>query len=201
MSDAWFPCFIDFEASGFGPDSYPIAVAWNDSYSVIHRVMINPAFVPTWTHWEAQAESVHGMSRERLAEEGVHPLEAARLLTRDLRRMRVFSDAPTFDGQWLDRLFAAARLPVPFHLDHADELFIGALQDPDELLYQTQLRLDGLKNTLMATRQAHHDPGYDVGWLVQIWRCCLGEPAKMAHGEGPLPESTPTGSFKRKQKA
>ena len=201
MSVRWFPCFIDFEASGFGPDSYPIAVAWNDPDSVIHRALINPTFIPTWTHWDDQSQSIHGLSRKRLAEEGLHPVEVARRLTRDLARMRVFSDAPVFDGQWLERLFTASHLPVPFEMDHADELFIGALQKPHEMLFQTQLRLDSLKTELMKTRTAHHDPGYDVGWLVQIWRCTLGEPAKMAHGDGPLPESTPTGSFKRGIKA
>lgn len=197
MDQRWFPCFIDCEASGFGSISYPIAVAWNDVTSVIHRVLIDPSGQATWTQWDPRAVAAHGLERAQLVREGLPPAEVMRQLAADLAGMQVFSDAPEYDGGWLETLARAAGVDLPFHLEHADELFIGALQQPDEMLYQTQLRLDRIKAELQKTRIAQHDPGYDVGWLVQIWRRCLGEPAKMAHGIGPLPESTATGSFVR----
>jgi hypothetical protein len=199
MSPTWFPCFIDCEASGFGPTSYPIAVAWNDTDGVIHRLLIDPRSVPSWQQWDARAFAAHGLTREQLYTEGLPPAEVMRQLLLDLAGMQVFSDAPEYDGEWLRTLAAAAGVPLPFTLEHADELFIGALQQPEEMLYQTQLRLERIKATLQQTRVAQHDPGFDVGWLVQMWRSCLGEPAKMAHGIGPLPESTATGSFKKKK--
>ena len=196
VASSWFPCFIDCEASGFGPQSYPIAVAWNDATSVIRRVLIDPSSVTTWKQWDPRAEAAHHLTREHIIAEGLAPSEVLRMLDADLSGMRVFSDAPEYDLGWLATLAQAAGEPLPFSLDHADELFIGALQRPGEMLYQTQMRLDALKERLQATRVAQHDPGFDVGWLVQIWRQCLGEPAKMAHGLGPLPDSTATGSFK-----
>ena len=193
----WFPCFIDCEASGFGSTSYPIAVAWNDTEGVIHRLLIDPRSVPAWTQWDVRAFAAHGLTRERLYAEGVAPSEVMRQLIVDLAGMQVFSDAPEYDTGWLRTLATAGGTPLPFTLEHADEFFIGALQQPNEMLYETQLRLDRLKADLQRTRVAQHDPGFDVGWLVQMWRRCLGEPAKMAHGIGPIPESTATGSFKK----
>lgn len=202
MKATWFPCFIDCEASGFGSTSYPIAVAWNDTEGVIHRLLIDPRTVPAWKQWDERAFAAHGLTREQLYAEGLSPSEVMRQLSHDLAGMQVFSDAPDYDGAWLRTLAAAAGAaaagaPLPFTLEHADEFFIGALQQPNEMLYQTQLRLERLKAELQPTRVAQHDPGFDVGWLVQTWRRCLGEPAKLAHGSGPLPESTATGSFKK----
>jgi len=195
----WYPCFIDVEASGFGPASWPVSLAWCDHAGEIRRCLIRP--LPQWTYWDEQAESVHGIDRARLDSEGLAPAEVAARLQADLKGMLAFSDAPDFDAAWLATLYRGLGRPMPFSLDHADDLLVGAMLRPGEVLWQAQARLDGVKEELRATAKGRHDAGYDVGFLVALWRKALGETVKMNHGIGPVPEVTATGSFKRPEAA
>ncbi len=191
----WYPCFIDIEASGFGPESWPVSVAWSDSAGVISTLLIRPE--PGWIHWDHHAELVHGLDRDHLVRQG-HPVAVvATRLADDLKGTLAFSDAPEFDGGWLETLYRAIGSPVPFRLDHADDLLVGAMLRPNELMWQAQARLERVKESLRATASGRHDAGYDVGFLVALWRTALGETVKMNHGIGPVPEVTKTGSFKR----
>jgi hypothetical protein len=191
----WYPCFIDVEASGFGPGSWPVSIAWCNNLGEIRKLLVRPH--PTWTHWDVSAEQVHGISRERLIHEGLPPDEVEARLSTDLRGALAFSDAPDFDAPWLETLYVALGKPMPFRIDHADDLLVGALLRPNELLWQAQARLERVKNDLHATASHRHDAGYDVGFLVALWRRALGETVKVNHGIGPVPELTATGSFKR----
>jgi hypothetical protein len=191
----WYPCFIDVEASGFGPESWPVSVAWCDHTGEIRKLLVRP--LPAWTHWDEQAERVHGLARARLESEGCAPAEVAARLEEDLKGMLAFSDAPDFDGGWLAALYRGLGRQTPFNLDNADDLLVGAMLRPDELLWQAQARLDRVKEELRATASGRHDAGYDVGFLVALWRKALGETVKMNHGLGPVPEVTATGSFKK----
>jgi hypothetical protein len=195
----WYPSFIDVEASGFGPESWPVSIAWSDSTGEIRKLLVKPE--PGWTHWDSEAERVHGIDRERLARNGRPPADVAARIEEDLRGALAFSDAPDFDTAWLGTLYAAAGRPMPFRIDHADDLLVGALLRPNELLWQAQARLDRVKADLHATASGRHDAGYDVGFLVAMWRRALGETVKMNHGIGPVPELTATGSFKRVKRA
>ncbi len=193
----WYPSFIDIEASGFGPGSWPVSVAWCDHCGEIRKLLIRP--LPQWTHWDAAAEQVHGLTRGRLLAEGLDPAEVANRLETDLKGLLAFSDAPDFDSGWLDALYQALGRPRPFHLDQADDLLVGAMLHPGELLWQAQARLDRVRDDLRKTASGRHDAGYDVGFLVALWRKALGETVKMNHGIGPVPEVTATGSFRRGQ--
>ncbi len=193
----WYPCFVDIEASGFGPESWPISVAWCDHQGEIRRLLVRPQ--PGWTYWDPAAETVHGIDRERLAANGWPPEDVAARLEDDLRGALVFSDAPDFDAGWLTTLYRALDRPMPFHLDNADNLLVGAMLRPGELLWQAQARLDRVRDELRTTTTGRHDAGYDVGFLVALWRKALGETVKMNHGAGPVPPVTATGSFRRDQ--
>jgi len=195
----WYPCFIDVEASGFGPGSWPVSIAWCDNQGEIRKLLVRPD--PSWTHWDPEAERVHGISRERLAREGLPPAEVEARLGTDLRGALAFSDAPEFDSAWLGALYAVIGKPMPFRLDHADDLLVGAMLRPNELMWQAQARLERVKTDLHATASGRHDAGYDVGFLVALWRRALGETVKVNHGIGPVPELTATGSFKKVQQA
>jgi hypothetical protein len=191
----WYPCFLDIEASGFGPQSWPVSVAWCDHTGEIRKLLVRP--LPEWTHWDDGAERIHGLTRARLEAEGCAPAEVAGRLEAELKGLLAFSDAPDFDSGWLATLYRGLGRQTPFTLDHADDLLVGAMLRPGEMLWQAQARLDRVKEELRATASGHHDAGYDVGFLVALWRKALGETVKMNHGLGPVPAVTATGSFKK----
>lgn len=101
--------FLDFEASSLDPDSVPIEIAWVDENGHSEGYLIRPA--DGWTDWNVAAESVHGISRARIAAEGHEALWVAERALDALSAHELFSDAPGFDGIWLAELLAV--LPEP----------------------------------------------------------------------------------------
>ena len=97
--------FIDIEASGLGPDSYPIEIGWALSDDRTESFLIRP--VPEWDHWDECAEDLHGISREQLFAKGVDASKAVRRLENALALpdLTIVSDAASQDEFWLDRLF------------------------------------------------------------------------------------------------
>lgn len=105
--------FLDVEASSL-KNGFPLEVAWC-SADVLRGAsyLIRPE--PGWLdryHWSTEAESIHGLSLDRLRAEGLAAAEVMARLCEDLRDCRVHSDNPRFDGGWLRLL----RDPPPFDL-------------------------------------------------------------------------------------
>lgn len=190
-----YPRIIDCEASSFASDSYPIEVAWCDVRGEIHRYLVSPRTQRNWTDWDPAAEAVHGIDRTRLVRNGWDPAFVAARIEEDLTGGTVYSDAPDFDGRWLRTLFAAVDRPLPLRLEHIEELLIPMLRRTGELVYQAVIRIDELKRELRPIMIAHHAAGYDVGYMLALWRRARGEAVRMHHGAGRLPESSPTGTF------
>jgi hypothetical protein len=197
MNDATFPCFLDIEASSFGERSWPVAVAWSDPAGAITRLLVNPSGVAGWDDWEPAAEAVHGLSREHLERNGWPPDYVAERLENDLAGRTVYTDAPDYDGRWLATLFSTLDREVPVQLEHVDEALLTQLRRRDEAVWQVLVRIESLKDEIAGVRVGRHDAGFDVGWLLALWRRALGEPVKMLHGVGPLPARTLSGSFVR----
>lgn len=112
--------FIDFEASGIAPDSYPIEVA------VVfpggeYQALIKPASY--WEHWSYDAQDMHGLSREQLASEGQSPLAVAQEMNHLFDGKTLCSDNPA-DCFWLDVLYEAAGIEPTFSVRPL-ETFIG----------------------------------------------------------------------------
>jgi len=117
---------LDFEASGLGPRSYPIEVAWrNAATGDQDSFMIKPAEVPLWDHWSETAEEIHGISREQLLAEGIGVAQACRRLNRALEGRTVYCDALEFDVFWLRRLFDAGQMRPLFRLQGLESLLQG----------------------------------------------------------------------------
>lgn len=108
------PYIIDVEASGLGPDSYPIEVGLALDPDQRFCTLIRPP--DHWDHWDSQAESVHKISRESLRESGRPVTEVALELNRLLRDKVVFSDAWGVDNQWIVELYAAAGIEKSFRV-------------------------------------------------------------------------------------
>jgi hypothetical protein len=197
MDEGPYPFFIDLEATGFGPDSYLIEVAWSDAAGEITRYLINPTSVPAWTDWDVEAERVHGLERGRLIRNGWPVDFVADRVAEALGGQRVYSDAPDYDQRWLGRLFSAVGQATPVRLEHVDELLLATMRRPSEFIWQVVARIDTLKRQAKAFSAGKHSAGYDVGYLVQLWRLANGHQQKMNHGIGPLPDTSQTGTFER----
>jgi hypothetical protein len=112
--------FIDFEASGIAPDSYPIEVAAVSSECAFNT-LIKPARY--WTHWSFDAQDMHGLSQDHLREQGDTLGAVARHMNQLFSGQVLCSDSPQ-DGFWLDVLFEAADLMPTFELQPL-EVFVG----------------------------------------------------------------------------
>lgn len=93
--------FIDFEASGIAPDSYPIEVA------VVYpggeyQCLIQPARY--WDYWSYDAEDMHQLTREKLMSEGRPPLAVAQEMNHLFDGKILCSDNPA-DCYWFDVLY------------------------------------------------------------------------------------------------
>lgn len=102
--------FVDLEASSLLPGGFPIEIAWADQDGRGESHLIRPTdeWLDGGYNWSHQSEIVHGISLETLLKEGTPPEEVARRAADALspRRSMVFSDAPVYDGGWLETLLA-----------------------------------------------------------------------------------------------
>jgi len=120
VNEPLVPIIIDVEASGFGRGSYPIEVGFVMPDGSTLCSLIKPE--PSWVHWDNSAESLHGITREILAEHGKPIEEVAVWLNEHLRGLTVYSDAWGNDLSWLGALFEYAEVPQLFHLDALNKL-------------------------------------------------------------------------------
>lgn len=112
--------FIDFEASGIAPDSYPIEVAVVSS-EISFSSLIKP--VRYWTHWSFDAQDMHGLTQDHLLQEGDTPDAVARNMNQLFSGHVLYSDSPQ-DVFWFDVLYEAADLMPTFELKPL-EVFVG----------------------------------------------------------------------------
>lgn len=122
------PAILDIEASGFGGDSYPIEVGVVLPDGRKYCSLIAP--LDDWTHWDAQAASVHGISRAMLAAHGRSPRAVAEELNALVGGGTVYSDGWVVDGPWLVKLYFAARLEPCFRFS-ALEMILDERQMQD----------------------------------------------------------------------
>jgi hypothetical protein len=118
------PCVLDIEASGFGRHSYPIEVGYALPSGQARCMLVRPA--EDWTHWHADAERVHGITRQTLLSHGLPTAEVARALNHDLRGQTVYCDGWAHDYAWLAALFDAAGLRAEFRLESVNVLLADA---------------------------------------------------------------------------
>ncbi len=120
---------LDLEASGLGPGSYPIEVAWKGMSEGCDNFLIDPGSVSEWTFWDDFAEEMHGLCRVELSQKGITAVEACDRLNAALQGQDVISDAWEFDSFWLRRLFEATERTMQFRLIGLSEVL-----SPEELI-------------------------------------------------------------------
>ncbi|OWW00426.1 transcriptional regulator [Rhizobium sp. R693] len=114
--------FLDFEASSLSKHSYPIEIAWVFEDGRSRSLLIKPK--PGWTDWSADAEKVHGISRDRLQEEGSDVELVAKELMAELSGNELYASSPSWDGKWLSTLLRGGGMPRhALRLRKSDDLF------------------------------------------------------------------------------
>ncbi|HAC33869.1 MAG TPA: hypothetical protein DCF45_05045, partial [Gammaproteobacteria bacterium] len=108
------PAIIDVEASGFGPDSYPIEVGLILADGERFCSLILPP--EDWTHWNEEAEIIHGVSRSVLQTYGTPMAEVTEKLNSLLSGQTIYSDGWVVDKPWLITLFSRAGMNMNFYL-------------------------------------------------------------------------------------
>jgi hypothetical protein len=153
------PIIIDVEASGFGQGSYPVEVGLALADGSRHCYLITPA--RQWRNWDAEAEKIHGISREMLLTHGRPIQDVAWRLNELLNRKTVYSDAWSFDMSWVGKLYDAANMRQTFRV--AD---IAELLDEDQ-----QARWSETKSAVAAELALHrHRASGDARILQETWR-------------------------------
>lgn len=131
------PCFLDFEASSLGLDSYPIQVAWSLPDGQVESLFINPAPIEHWTDWNFHAErDIHKISLKLLSDVGQHPKKVAQALNNALSGRPVFVDGLPYDQMWLEALFDEADCAPDFYLEQFETLIWDTL--PESLIPQSR---------------------------------------------------------------
>ncbi|MBV8666108.1 MAG: hypothetical protein JO269_06435 [Burkholderiaceae bacterium] len=109
------PIIIDFEASGFGKDSYPIEVGFIGEAGQAWCALIKPE--NDWLHWDRHAADMHHISRDQLLQCGKPCAFVANHLNQCLEGRVVYTDGWMHDYIWMARLFDAAELSPHFQLE------------------------------------------------------------------------------------
>jgi hypothetical protein len=155
---------IDFEASCLPQHgrSYPIEVGISGPLGT-SSWLIRP--LPEWREWDwtDEAFALHGISRERLDDEGLEPRIVVAEVRKAIGAARVIADS-TIDTYWWQLLLGAAEPGIataaPLRIEHVGVLFdeLGAI--PEQILF-AQRRADRLS-------PERHRAGADSRWLFTL---------------------------------
>ena len=157
------PCMIDFEASGLGPESYPIEVAWSDPDGGVEAHYIDPA--PGWEDWDPEAEAIHWIPRHLLRDCGKPVVWVAERMNTVLAGRTVYCDAPRMDAFWCRRLFEAAGRDPRFQVGS----FWHIHPDPTARLpYRVVTQI--LERAEAARGGRQHEADSDVRFLLAVYR-------------------------------
>ena len=164
--------FLDFEASSLRSDSHPIEVGWftddgqGSSHLISHEV--------GWRDWSVASETLHGITRDQLAAEGISAADVARSVNRAIIGNRVWSDAPAWDREWCARLFSVAGLPVPVIGDTV-ELYaqkfhrLRDIMPPDQVRSMAMMIVEQAEREAAAAEPIRHRALPDARRLWRVW--------------------------------
>jgi len=157
------PTIIDVEASGFGSLSYPIEVGVINPSGIRFCRLIKPQ--SDWIHWDSEAESLHGISRQLLAEKGCSAQQVCQQLNQFLMGQIVYSDGWVVDDTWLIKLFYAAKVTMQFHVSSLEMILSetqmslwhstkdGLFQQMQEQRHRASSDAALIQNTFVTTQQ------------------------------------------------
>lgn len=143
---------IDIEASGLDIESYPIEIAILLNKKV-YSWLIKPE--DTWHYWSKIAESMHGISKQKLQQQGLPALQVAEELNGILSSTNglLYSDASEWDANWLKKLYEDVGAISYFHILPIQDLFSSN---------ETDLFYEKIKKIIITGKYRQHRAGEDV---------------------------------------
>jgi hypothetical protein len=128
--------FVDFEASSLSKGSFPVEIAWVDQLGHGESYLIRPPeeWLGDGRNWSFQSERIHGISLPELLTDGYPLSKVAQRAHAVLSPVTsvVVSDAPPFDGYWLEMLLKAGGIdqtPVLLHVHDLYRREFAGIQD------------------------------------------------------------------------
>ena len=82
--------------------------------------LIKPA--EDWTHWDAEAEALHGITRHKLNQYGSDLRSVCEALNEFVGNRTVYSDGWVVDSPWLSKLYAQANRQMQFRVSPLESL-------------------------------------------------------------------------------
>lgn len=154
---------IDIEASGLHCESYPIEIAVHVN-GKLSAWLIRPQ--PGWTHWDPDAEALHGLSYEQLMREGKSAGFVASELNRILSGVHnvVHSDAASWDSEWLNTLYMSTGVKQAIEVRPIEDRLVATA------LERFTLKLEELQEAREAER---HRAAADVSMILDAYRWAL----------------------------
>ena len=114
------PSIIDIEASGFGAHSYPIEIGVVRDDGARFCRLIKP--ISDWSHWDEEAEQLHGITRLKLEQYGSSAVEVCLALNEFVGQRTLHSDGWVVDSPWINKLYASAGCLMQFRLSPLESL-------------------------------------------------------------------------------
>ncbi len=114
------PSIIDFEASGFGDESYPIEVGVALSSGQKYCALIKPA--SNWLYWDLNAEQIHGLCLKDLHAYGKPIPTVIRELNSFVDSRTLYSDGWVVDRPWLLKLYYQCGMTPNFFLSPLENI-------------------------------------------------------------------------------
>ncbi|MDN3519273.1 hypothetical protein QWY84_16785 [Aquisalimonas lutea] len=104
MTEA-LPCFLDIEASGLEPGSFPVEIAWSLRDGTINGALVRPHPEFDMDSWDPRAEELHGLSIDYLEQHGEDAGVIISRLRAGTQGAPMYCDAIAFDPHWLEILW------------------------------------------------------------------------------------------------
>ena len=162
MSDE-YPVFLDCEASSLSDNSFPIEIAWNNPDGTVESYLINIFRYPDgYDDWSKEAQSLHGISKQYLAEKGEAPQFIVDRMEQQLIGKKILTDAPDWDEGWVKKLYTSVNKKCELEFSCAIKLFDSI--EPYHHIYKSQAR--------RLAGHAHRASS-DVKYLIEMYRLCV----------------------------
>ena len=144
------PSILDFEASGFGYESYPIEVGVALANGERFCTLIQP--LELWVHWDESAQEVHNITSQDLYRHGLPVADVCARLNQLLAGQTVYCDGWVVDKPWLTKLFDAAAMFTSFSLSP-----IESIQSPEQQRVWDEVKAELLDKLAFDRHRASHD--------------------------------------------